>query len=152
MHEPAITELLACCASPTWAAAVADGGPYPDTDALLLAADAALAALDWSEVDKALAAHPRIGEHGAATGREKEWSRQEQSAAADGDAAALAQANAEYERVFGRVFLVDATGRSAAEILADLRARLGNDEDTERAVVREQLRGIVRRRLARVVS
>lgn len=154
MHEPTISEreLLACCASPVWAAEVTAGGPYPDTDALLRAADAALGALDWSEVEKALSAHPRIGERPGAPGREAEWSRQEQAAAADGDPVALARANAEYERVFGRVFLVNATGRSAADILANLRNRLRNDEDTERAVVREELCGIVRRRLRKALS
>jgi 2-oxo-4-hydroxy-4-carboxy-5-ureidoimidazoline decarboxylase len=144
-------ELLACCASPVWAAAVLSGGPYPDVDALLRAADAALAALDWSEIEKALSAHPRIGDRVAVPGLEAEWSRQEQSGAADGDPTELARANAEYERVFGRVFLVNATGRSSAEILANLRARLRNDEDTERAVVREELRGIVRLRLRKAL-
>lgn len=141
-------DLLACCASPVWAAAVIEGGPYPDVAAVLRAADTALTGLDWSEIEKALTAHPRIGDRVTGPGREAEWSRQEQSAAT-GDPDGLAAANAEYERVFGRVFLVNATGRSAEEILANLRARLGNDEDTERAVVREELRGIVRLRLTR---
>jgi len=154
MQELAISEreLLACCASPAWAAEVTSGGPYPDVDALLPAADAALDALDWSEIEKALAAHPRIGDRAAAPGREAEWSCQEQSAAAGGDRAELARANAEYERVFGRVFLVNATGRSSAEILANLRSRLGNDDEIERAVVREELRGIVRLRLRKALS
>lgn len=145
-------DLLACCASPVWAAAVTEGRPYPDVTAVLLAADTALLALDWSEIEKALAAHPRIGERVGGAGREAAWSRQEQSAAATGDPAELALANAEYERVFGRVFLVNATGRSAAEILANLRSRLRNDEETERAVVREELRGIVAVRMARWFS
>lgn len=144
-------ELLACCASPAWVSALAAGGPYPDLAAVLLAADTELSRLDWSEIEKALAAHPRIGERVAAPGREAEWSRQEQ-AAATRDPAALAAANAEYERTFGRVFLVNATGRSAAEILANLRARLGNDEETERAVVRAELAGIVHLRLTRLLS
>lgn len=142
-------ELLACCASPVWVAAVTAGGPYADVDALVQAAGTALDALDWSEIEKALAAHPRIGER--ATGPEAAWSRQEQ-AAAGGSQHELAAANAEYERVFCRVFLVHATGRSAAEILADLRVRLGNDEETEREVVRAELRGIVRLRIRKALS
>jgi len=144
-------DLLACCASPVWAAAVIEGGPYPDAAAMQRAADTALTGLDWSEIEKALAAHPRIGERTEAAGREAAWSRQEQSSAT-GHSAELAAANAEYERVFGRVFLVNATGRSAEEILANLRARLGNDEDTERAVVRQELRGIVRLRLGKALA
>lgn len=143
-------DLLACCASPVWVAAVLEGGPYPDAAAVLRAADTALTGLDWSEIEKALAAHPRIGERATGADREAAWSRQEQSSA--GDTRGLAAANAEYERVFGRVFLVNATGRSAEEILANLRARLGNDENAERAVVREELRGIVRLRLRKALA
>jgi 2-oxo-4-hydroxy-4-carboxy-5-ureidoimidazoline decarboxylase len=126
--------------------------PFADLDAVLLAADDELARLDWTEVEQALAAHPRIGERATAPGLEAAWSRREQSAAATGDPAALAEANAEYERIFGRVYLVHANGRPAGDILADLRARLGNDEGTERAVVRRELRGIVRSRLTRWLS
>jgi 2-oxo-4-hydroxy-4-carboxy-5-ureidoimidazoline decarboxylase len=143
--------LLACCASPAWAAAVAAGGPYPNLAAVLTAADAELARLDWPELELALAAHPRIGEQATGTGREAEWSRREQSSATD-DPAALAAANAGYEHRFGRVFLICANGRSTAEILANLRARLGNDEATERAAIRAELRGIVRLRLERWLS
>jgi 2-oxo-4-hydroxy-4-carboxy-5-ureidoimidazoline decarboxylase len=50
------------------------------------------------------------------------------------------------------VFLVNATGRTTGEILADLRTRLANDEETERVVVREQLRGIVAVRLEKWLS
>lgn len=154
MHTPTRLDergLLACCASPAWAAAVAAGGPYPDLASVLTAADAELARLDWPEIERALAAHPRIGERVTGSGREAEWSREEQSAAI-GDEAALAAANAEYERVFGRVFLICANGRSAGEILAQLRGRLRNDEHTERGVVRAELRGIVRLRLSRWLS
>ncbi len=143
-------DLLACCASPVWAAAVIEGGPYPDAAAVQRAADTALTGLDWSEIEKALAAHPRIGERAAGQSQEARWSRGEQAAA--GDTSILAAANAEYERTFDRVFLINATGRSAGEILANLRARLGNDEDTERAVVREELRGIVRLRLGKALA
>ncbi|MFE0027450.1 2-oxo-4-hydroxy-4-carboxy-5-ureidoimidazoline decarboxylase [Amycolatopsis sp. NPDC059021] len=148
-------ELLACCASPVWAAAVAAGRPYDDVDAVLRASDMELAVLGWDEIEKALSAHPRIGERAEGQGREAAWSRREQSAAATADAtvlAELAEANAEYERVFDRVFLICASGLSAAEILANLNARLGNDEQAERAVVREELRKIVRLRLERWLS
>ena len=44
---------------------------------------------------------------------------------------ALAAGNEAYERKFGFIFIVCATGRSAAEMLALLEARLGNDRATE---------------------
>ncbi|RRR97462.1 2-oxo-4-hydroxy-4-carboxy-5-ureidoimidazoline decarboxylase [Glycomyces terrestris] len=83
---------------------------------------------------------------------EAEWSRSEQSRAMTaGDAvkAELAAANAAYERRFGRVFLICATGLTAEEILAEARRRLANDDATERAEARAELRRIVALRLAK---
>jgi 2-oxo-4-hydroxy-4-carboxy-5-ureidoimidazoline decarboxylase len=147
-------ELRACCAAPAWAAAVAAGRPYPTREALLVAADAAVRALTWADVEKALAAHPRVGERPAGDSREAAWSRREQAGAGGGAAmaAAMAEANRAYEQRFGRVFLVFASGRSSAELLAAARERLGNDEETERAVVVEELRKIVLLRLERLVD
>ncbi|MGX7674911.1 2-oxo-4-hydroxy-4-carboxy-5-ureidoimidazoline decarboxylase [Plantactinospora sp. DSM 117369] len=149
------TELLACCAVPTWARAVAAGRPYPDVAALVAVADAALRRLDWPEVAGALAAHPRIGERPTGTGRESAWSRREQSGldGADRDTrAALVRVNREYEQRFGHLFLVFANGRTDAELLATARRRLGNDPDTERGVVRDELRQIALLRLRRLLS
>jgi 2-oxo-4-hydroxy-4-carboxy-5-ureidoimidazoline decarboxylase len=147
--------LLACCAVPGWARVVLAGRPYADLDALTAVSDAALAALDWAGVEQALAAHPRIGERAEGDGREADWSRREQAAAATGDGdlrAALAAGNAEYEQRFGQVFLICATGLPVGAVLAALRERLGNDEHTERATVRQELGKIVRIRLARLVG
>jgi 2-oxo-4-hydroxy-4-carboxy-5-ureidoimidazoline decarboxylase len=66
--------------------------------------------------------------------------------------AALIEANREYEERFGHVFLIFATGRTEADILGAARARLGNDEEAERKVVREELGRITRLRLSRLVS
>lgn len=148
-------ELRTCCASHRWAAEVAARRPYHDLETLRGVSRAALAALDWSDVLEALAAHPRIGERVDGAGREQEWSRSEQAGAATGDertAAELAEANAEYERRFGHVFLISASGRSAGDILAALRERLANDDETERRIVREELGKIVDLRLARLVA
>ena len=146
--------LLACCDVPAWAAAVLAGRPYPDTGSLLAAADEAARRFSREDVDRALAAHPRIGERAQGQGTEAAWSRHEQSAV-QRDAAtqlAVAEGNRAYEDRFGRVFLICATGLSAEEILTALRARLGNDEETEAGVVADELRKIALLRLSRVVE
>ncbi|MFY1693584.1 2-oxo-4-hydroxy-4-carboxy-5-ureidoimidazoline decarboxylase [Plantactinospora sp. WMMB782] len=148
-------ELLACCAVPDWARSVAAGRPYPDVPAVLAVADAALRRLDWPEVARALAAHPRIGERPAGTDRESAWSRREQSGmeGADRDTrAALARANREYEQRFGHLFLVFADGRTEEQLLAAALRRLGNDPGTEREVVRDELRQIALLRLRRLLT
>lgn len=153
-REAAERELHACCAARAWGCAVAAGRPYPDVAALVAAGDAALAELTWPDIAEALDGHPRIGERAAGAGQDAAWSRREQAAVADADAgvrAELAMANREYEQRFGHVFLVFANGRAPAELLADARARLGNDPATERGVVRAELARIVALRLHRLV-
>lgn len=145
-------ELLACCAAPAWARAVAGGRPYPDRLALRTAGDAAARGLTWADVALALAAHPRIGQRAAGAGQEAAWSRREQAGVADSAKAALAEVNREYEERFGHVFLIFATGKTAEEMLAAARVRLAHDEATERPIVQEELRKIALLRLERLVS
>ncbi|MFB4312486.1 2-oxo-4-hydroxy-4-carboxy-5-ureidoimidazoline decarboxylase [Actinomadura sp. 21ATH] len=147
---PDESELLSCCASRRWAAAVAAGRPYGGFEELWAAAKAELDALEWADVEEALAAHPRIGERAGGTGREAAWSRSEQSGVDEGARAAFAEGNRRYEERFGHVFLICATGLGAAEMLAALEERLGNAPEEERAIVREELGKIVRLRLARL--
>jgi 2-oxo-4-hydroxy-4-carboxy-5-ureidoimidazoline decarboxylase len=59
----------------------------------------------------------------------------------------LAAANREYERRFGRIFIVCATGKSAAEILENLERRLNNKEPAELLEAAEQQRQITQLRL-----
>ncbi|HEU5032379.1 MAG TPA: 2-oxo-4-hydroxy-4-carboxy-5-ureidoimidazoline decarboxylase [Spirillospora sp.] len=147
--------LLACCASRRWAAEVAAGRPYADLAELRAASATALAGLDWADVEEALAAHPRIGERIKDAGREAAWSRGEQSgmdAAAVEVRTALVEGNRAYEERFGHVFLICATGLTAAEMLAALRERLGHDAGAERAAVRTELAKIVDLRLAKLAA
>lgn len=143
-------DLLSCCAAEGWAREVTAGRPYPDLAALLRHADAALRRLAWTGVAQALAAHPRIGERPSGDDRESAWSRREQAGAGD-TGAAMAAVNRAYEQRFGHLFLIFASGRSEAEILAAARERLGNDDETERRVVQEELRRIALLRLERLV-
>jgi 2-oxo-4-hydroxy-4-carboxy-5-ureidoimidazoline decarboxylase len=144
--------LRASCASRGWLDAMVRTRPHRTLAALVEASDSALAELSWDDIGEALAAHPRIGQRAAGADREAAWSRQEQSSATTTDdsvAADLFAANVEYDARFGHVFLICATGRSAREILAEARRRLGNDIETERTEVRRELRDIVRLRLAK---
>lgn len=148
-------DLLACCAARRWADELIVHRPYPDLATLEQMSDRVFDRLDWAGVEQALAAHPRIGERIAGQARQASWSRAEQSAAASSDSAVLTelhQANRAYEQRFGHVFLICATGRSAEDILAALRLRLGNDDQTERQVVRDELRKIANLRLRKLVG
>ena len=146
--------LLACLGVDRWVEDVLAGRPYADRSAVFATADRAARRLDDAELAAALAGHPRIGEQASAPEHHAELSRREQSGVDPSDAevaAALAAGNAAYEERFDRVFLIRAAGRSAPEILAELRRRLGNDDDTERTETVDQLRQIALLRLEAVV-
>lgn len=150
-----IDELMACCAVPEWARQVAASRPFAGVDALLHTADVVLAALHWSQVSRALLAHPRIGERAIGSGRDANWSRDEQDAAASDDQRiqqGLVAGNVAYEKRFGHVFLICATGLSAVRLLDALTERLSNDDATERSVVYEELRKIVALRIKKLVT
>jgi 2-oxo-4-hydroxy-4-carboxy-5-ureidoimidazoline decarboxylase len=153
--EEAAEALSQCCASRRWVAAVARSRPYFSEGELYRTAAEALTSLDWPDILEALAAHPRIGERAAGLGREAAWSRAEQAGTDDADArtaAELAEVNAEYEWKFGYVFLIRASGRTAAEMLAVARERLSHDELTEQTIVRGELGQIVRLRLDKMLD
>ena len=146
--------LAACCDVPRWVDGLLAKRPYGDLAALTAVADQSLRELDDDEVDRALQAHPRIGDRPQGAGTEAAWSRREQSGVGENPEIreALAEGNREYEQRFGRVFLICATGLSADEMLTSLRRRLTHDDATEVTVVREELRKIALLRLAKVVE
>jgi OHCU decarboxylase len=146
----AAEQLLAVCHSRRWAGAVADRRPFADLAAVQSVADDLWQSMEPGDWREALAGHPRIGEQG---GSSKEFSRAEQAGLTgidDAVKAAIAQGNDEYEERFGHVFLISAAGRSPAEILENLRSRLGNDAATELVVAAEQHRRITRLRLEKM--
>jgi 2-oxo-4-hydroxy-4-carboxy-5-ureidoimidazoline decarboxylase len=149
--DAAERDVLACCASKAFAKAVADGRPYRDPAALLAAVDGAFDVLSWDDIVEAMGEHPRIGDRAVRTG----MSAAEQSgaaAASDEVRQRLAQGNLAYEERFGHVFLICASGLSGQEMLTSLRARLGNDEEAERTVVRAELLKITRLRMTKMLS
>jgi len=146
-------ELLACCSSARWAAEVASGRPFASADEIIARSDSAVAGLAQADLEQALAGHPRIGDRSRAGAAA--WSRQEQAGVAAADQAivrALADDNEAYERRFGHIYLVCATGRSGAELLALLRERLRNDTAGEWDVVRRELGKINRIRLRKLLE
>jgi len=150
--------LRRCCSSSRWVDAVLAARPYANMESLLAASDAAVAALGETDLGEALAGHPRIGERRAASAGDPEsagWSRQEQAgvaSAGDDLKRALAGGNAAYEQRFGHIYLACATGRDAAELLAFLHLRLGNDRETEWGVVASELAKINQIRLRKLVG
>jgi len=151
-------ELLKCCGSSRWAGGVAARRPFESVAELLEEADRVwweLAPEDWLE---AFRSHPKIGGRKAAAevGEEaRRWSEREQAGARDASPAtlaALAEANRVYEEKFGFIFIVCATGKTAAEMLSLLEARLTNERGAELRVAAEEQRRITRLRLHKLLE
>jgi 2-oxo-4-hydroxy-4-carboxy-5-ureidoimidazoline decarboxylase len=151
--EAAAAEILPCCGSLAWAREMARRRPFQDSAALADASDEIWRNLTKSDWMEAFRSHPRIGEsrsRSSSSSNSSDWAMQEQkkvAEAADAVKSALADGNREYEDKFGHIFIVCATGKTAAEMLEILKGRLNNDEETELHQAAEQQRQITQIRL-----
>lgn len=132
-----MAEFRRVCGCGRWAEAMAAKRPFSSIEALHAAADEvwwSLAPENWKE---AFSHHPRIGSRDALKekfARTAAWASGEQARVSEADEAlidGLLSGNDEHEARFGYIFIVCATGKSAAEMLTILRTRLGNDEASE---------------------
>jgi allantoicase len=144
-----------CCGSTKWAAAMTLARPFEDLRALLRIGERTWWSLGVADQLEAFAAHPKIGEAETPASGDAKWSQTEQHGAATATAqtlAELAEANRAYEAQLGFIFIVCASGRSADEMLADLRARLANSREVELRTAAEEQAKITRLRLTKLVE
>lgn len=146
--------LRPCLDIQRWINELADARPYSSLEALLTAGRAAANPFAPSEIEAALAHHPRIGERAQGDSAEATLSKSEQAGlGADATLAeALAEGNRMYEEKFGQVFLIRAAGRSGEEILAALNTRLAHTPEEEQLITGQQLREIAVLRLVGLMS
>ena len=144
--DPAIARRLlhACCGSSAWVERMLLRRPFHDAAGMIAAARDEWLALSPAEWREAFAHHPKIGDLDAMRQRfaaTHQLSEKEQAGAGtapDDVLAALAEGNRLYEQKFGYIFIVCATGRSAAEMLSLLRERLANDAAKEIRIAAEE--------------
>ena len=136
--------LWTCCGSSRWVERMLARRPFGSRETALDVAREEWFALTRAEWIQAFSHHPRIGDRDAlrrkfaATGALSEREQAGVSGASDETLAALLDGNREYETRFGYIFIVCATGKSADEMLALLRARLKNDPETEIGIAAEE--------------
>ena len=131
--------------------------PYPSTAALLALADDVWRGLAPSDQLEAFSHHPQIGADLGELRRKfaatAAWSASEQAGAAEADLETLRglrDANRDYLARFGFIFIVCATGKSAAEMLTLMRERLANDPARELQVAAAEQAKITKLRLEKV--
>jgi 5-hydroxyisourate hydrolase/2-oxo-4-hydroxy-4-carboxy-5-ureidoimidazoline decarboxylase len=118
-----VEDVLRVNGSRRFAAALAAASPFASlADALLAARRIWLNEVDVNGWLEAFAAHPAIGTTSSSAPK---WCKEEQSAAlataTDSTAQELADWNARYREKFGFVFMICASGRTAPEVLAELK-------------------------------
>ncbi len=150
--------LFQCCGSVNWVNRMLPFFPVDDLVELLEDAEEqwyACSPADWRE---AFSHHPAIGNLEALTGKfagTAGWAAAEQGAIqqASGETiAALAEANEAYEKKFGYIFIVCATGKSAGEMLEALQQRIDNRPEEEIEIAMDEQNNITLLRLQKLIT
>jgi 2-oxo-4-hydroxy-4-carboxy-5-ureidoimidazoline decarboxylase len=151
----AAAALRRACGAERWVERMLAQRPFRSSEELYAKAAAEWRASSREDYLEAFAHHPRIGEDLGELRRRFQntahLSSREQAGVTVADEAtleALRDANAAYHARFGFIFIICATGKSASEMLAALRARLDNNADTELEIAAAEQARITRLRLA----
>jgi len=149
-------ELTRCCGSKRWVERMLASRPFRDSGHLFTTAEQVWHELgpdDWLE---AFSHHPRIGEKKVTVeALAPAWESEEQKGVRGAAASTLErlhQGNVDYEKKFGYIYLVCATGKSAEELLSILEARLRNDPAMELLAAAEEQNKITRIRLEKMLN
>jgi 2-oxo-4-hydroxy-4-carboxy-5-ureidoimidazoline decarboxylase len=149
--DEARAALKRCCGATRWVEGMLARRPFASMAALREDADDVWWSLGPDDFLEAFAAHPRIGVRTTTDA----WARQEQSSVGAAGAelrAALAEANDRYLRRFGHIFIVFATGKTAAEMLGLLEARMPNDPERELSIAAGEQAKITQLRLEKLAA
>lgn len=155
-EKDATHAFMQCCTSSAWVAKMVASRPYHTIDELYDAANRHWIGLEEKDYLEAFDGHPKIGDVNSLRAKyanTKALAAGEQSGMSAADEQtinALAQGNNDYEHKFGFIFIVCATGKSAAQMNELLQARLGNNRDIELRNATEEQRKIFHIRLAKL--
>jgi len=145
-----------CCGSANWINKVIAALPAEDLIDLLEIAEEQWYACNEQDWREAFGHHPKIGDLNslkdkyASTGH---WAEGEQASvkqATEQTLRTLVEDNQEYEKKFGYIFVVFATGKTADEMLSILKQRLYNSPETEILVAMEEQLKITKLRLEKL--
>lgn len=135
--ERARLDLERCCGAHRWVERMLAHRPFRSPDELLALAEREWWTLDEADFLEAFGHHPKIGDVESLRKRfatTASWASAEQSgmnAASEQLIQNLSASNRAYEDKFGFIFIVCATGKSAADMFSLLQSRLPNERATE---------------------
>jgi 5-hydroxyisourate hydrolase / 2-oxo-4-hydroxy-4-carboxy-5-ureidoimidazoline decarboxylase len=157
--EKVAESLTACCGSEAWVNKLMEHFPFGDEMQLVKIATEiwynACSQKDWLE---AFSHHPKIGDVESLQKKFVSTSHlagEEQAGVNEATGEVinkLATANKDYEQKFGFIFIICATGKSAAEMLRLLTDRLQNTHDEELAIAMGEQQKITIIRLQKLLN
>ena len=133
----AFENLEKCCASKVWVAEMLRRRPYSDRSELFQTAETIWTKLSENDWKEAFLAHPKIGDVQSLRKKFENttgWAQSEQAGvkqAPEKLLVELSELNTKYEKKFGFIFIICATGKSAHEMLEAIKARIKNNLETE---------------------
>ncbi len=156
--EAAVTELMKCCGSTTWAEALTESRPISSANALLELSDKIWFDLEEADWKEAFTHHPKIGDLKSLETKfasTKMWASGEQASintAAHDTLVKLVEGNKTYEDKFGYIYIICATGKTADEMLTSLLSRLKNDAETELKIAAGEQNRITHLRIQKLLA
>jgi len=155
--EAALDLFMQCNTSERWCQGMEQSRPYANSESLFETVDKHWAESTEADLLEAFDGHPEIGD--VSTLREKYKNTaasagHEQSgvnSANEETLQLLAQGNKSYKEKFGFIFIVCASGKSAAEMLELLQARLPNSREQELENAAQEQRKITQIRLDKLL-
>lgn len=154
----AMTAFAQCCVSERWMQQMVAARPFSSPEQLQLQAEGIWQALTETDYLQAFEGHPKIGD---VSSLKKKFASTKQLAAGEQSSVqvadeltiqALAEGNSAYEDKFGFIFIVCASGKTAAEMLSLLQARLPNDRSTEVQLAADEQAKITRLRINKLLD
>lgn len=147
-----------CCGASQWVERMVFSRPFENLAEVLETSDTIWEECDVDDYEEAFSHHPKIGDVESLAKKyanTRTWAAGEQKGVegADGEVIRkLAEGNAAYEEKFGFIFIVNATGKSAAEMLALLESRLMNDPRDEILAAADEQNKITKQRLKKLLA
>ncbi|PRQ05609.1 2-oxo-4-hydroxy-4-carboxy-5-ureidoimidazoline decarboxylase [Enhygromyxa salina] len=160
MTEPeARAALTGCCGASAWVTAMLASRPFVDDDALYARAAQVWAGMERADILEAFDHHPRIGadiqalrEKFASTAATAASEQAGAQRATEAELERLRAGNVNYEACYGHIFIVCATGKSAAQMAEILESRLRNSPDAELRIAAAEQAKITRLRLQALLT
>ncbi len=157
-EKEAKVALSKCCGSSAWVSNMVASRPFMDEEDLKNKADENWNKCTGEDVMEAFDHHPKIGDLSKLKSKFEstaQWAEDEQKSvkrANDDTIIELSRRNLEYQKKFGYIFIVFASGKSASEMLDILKKRLNNNKKEEIVIAMAEQHKITISRLEKLLA